>query len=175
MITPIFTSKKLEKLTKKLIVTNELKNEEICELGKWNATVFYVYRKKCWLVTNSHTRYSVILPNIQSSDLSKIDKIFKNKLHTQMTYDGVIFEPEEIDSLTGTLKFYSTDNDRRTIGFQNSLLSTLDYRREQYGLLENWPLIEITHYLNDTPFHWDKPTMTSTTYPVTELKIALGK
>lgn len=174
MITPVFTSKKLEKLTKRLI-ERDLDQEEISELGKWNATVFYVYRKKCWLVTNSRTRYSVILTNIQSSDLPVIDKIFKETLITQMTYDGVSINPQEIDSLIGTLKFHSTDNDRRTIGFQNSLLSILEYRKDQYGMLENWPVTEITHYLNNTLFHWNKPTMSNYTYPVTELKKVLGK
>ncbi|MCM4159740.1 hypothetical protein FHG64_15445 [Antarcticibacterium flavum] len=170
MITTIFTSKKLEKITKSLIEDYNEKLPEISKLGKWNATVFYVYRKKCWLVTNSRTRYSVILANVKSSDLSQINRLFKEALHRQMNYDSVSITPEEIDILIGDLRFNPTDNDRRTIGFQNSHLSTLEYRKDQYGMLENWPITQIVHFLNNTYFYWNKPKMTEGTYPVTELR-----
>lgn len=170
MITSIYTSKKLEKLTGKLISKSPQADEEQGILGKWNANIFYVSRKKCWLVTNSRSRYSVILPDITASSLNKINDIFKNNLYSQIIYDGVFMDYSNLDNLIGRLQFHPTDNDRRTIGFQNTLFDILDYRKAEYGQLENIPLKRITHYINHTLFHWDKPTMANSTNPVAELK-----
>lgn|GEM_PF-3446674 len=49
MHTAIHTSRKLEKLIKKWVVS-QTHNIENAPLGKWNATVFFVDRKKSWLL-----------------------------------------------------------------------------------------------------------------------------
>ena len=74
MITPIYTTKKLEKLIKKLIIINKI--DEFGILGKWNATMFYVNSKKCWLISNALTQYNVILTDVKSADLGSIGTIF---------------------------------------------------------------------------------------------------
>lgn len=43
MVTPIHTTKKLEKLIKRIVRLE--KREDLGSIGKWNATVFYVNRK----------------------------------------------------------------------------------------------------------------------------------
>lgn len=122
--TKIHTTKKLEKLVKKLIVTDQ--NADSGLLGKWNATVFYVDRKKCWLFTNGLTRYNVILANMKASDIGNIEEIFKNTLYTQLVYDGIVIAFEYVDVIIGTLDFMKTDNDKSTTGFQNQRLYDLD-------------------------------------------------
>lgn len=122
--TKIHTTKKLEKLVKKLISTDQ--NTDSGILGKWNATVFYVDRKKCWLLTNGLTKYNVILTDIKAANLKNIESIFKESFYGQLIYDGIITDFEKVDSIIGQLDFLSTDNDRKTTGFQNQRLQELN-------------------------------------------------
>ena len=129
--TKIHTTKKLEKLIKKLISTDQ--NAEYAKLGKWNATVFYVERKKCWLLTNGITKYNVILTDIKAADLKNIDSIFRNSLYTQLIYDGIMTDFKYLESIIGELNFLPTDNDRSTTAFQNQRLYELDWCNTNSG------------------------------------------
>ena len=154
MRTTIHTTKKLEKLVKKLILTDQKTENGI--LGKWNATVFYVDRKKCWLITNGLTKYNVILTNIKASDLKNIDSIFKKAFYRQLKYDGITTEFENLNSIIGRIQFLPTDNDRSTIGFQNHNLESLEWWKYEFGLLENIPIKNLTNRLNTSPIHIGK-------------------
>ena len=176
MRTKIHTTKKLEKLVKKLI-KSELpeKEENNSELGKWNATVFYVDRKKCWLLTNKPTKYNLILSDIKASDLNQIDDIFKNALHGQLLYDGIVTELEKLDRTIGKLDFRPTDNDRSTTGFQNQRLYELEWWKYDYGNLENMPLKDLTNRMNTGPIHIGKGRkMSDYTNSIKEMKKLLG-
>ncbi|OBX27177.1 hypothetical protein LX77_02687 [Gelidibacter algens] len=152
MRTPIHTSKKLEKLITK-IVKPQSTDAQCGILGKWNATVFYVDRKKCWLILNAKTQYAVILTDIKSSDLNAIDDLFKNAFYSQLIYDGMIKDFEKIDALIGRLDFLPTDNDKKTTGFQNYKLQDLKIWQYQFGTLEDMPMKELSSRLNRTPIH----------------------
>ena len=147
MRTKIYTTKKLEKLVKKLIQTDET-DETLGILGQWNATVFYVERKKCWLFTNKMTKYNLVLSDIKASDLNNIDNIFKSALHKQLDYDGIITDFKNIDTMIGELDFRPTDNDRSMTGFQNQRLFELDWWRGEFGSLENMPMNDLTNRMN---------------------------
>ena len=155
MPTPIHTTKKLEKLIKK-IIKSQSTGEDCGILGKWNATVFYVDRKKCWLLSNAKTQYAVILTNIKSSDLSTIGDLFKNAFYSQLIYDGIITDFVWIDTLIGDLDFLPTDNDRRTTGFQNHKLQDLKMWQYQFGTLEEMPIKELSSRMNRMPIHLGK-------------------
>ena len=152
--TKIHTTKKLEKLVKKLISTDQ--NPNYGKLGKWNATVFYVDRKKCWLLTNGPTRYNVILTDIKTSDLSKIEAIFKEAFYGQLVYDGILVDFEKLDLIIGGLDFLPTDNDRSATGFQNHRLQELDWWKYEFGGLENMPMKDLTNRINYAPIHIGK-------------------
>ena len=154
MRTKIHTTKKLEKLVKKLITADKKADEGI--LGKWNATIFYVDRKKCWLITNGFTKYNVVLTDIKSSDLSKIEQIFKDALFGQLIYDGIITDFENLSSIIGRLDFLPTDNDRSTTGFQNHNLESLNWWKYEFGCIENMPIKDLTNRLNTSPIHIGK-------------------
>lgn len=154
MRTPIYTSKKLEKTIKKIIRSD--KSSENGILGKWNATIFYVERKKCWLISNAKTQYSLIIPDIKSTDLNSIEKIFKNSLYEQLKNDGIYIEFDKLNELIGVIEFYPTDNDRKTTGFQNHKLENLEYWKMDYGKYENMPFLDLASGLNSTPIHLGK-------------------
>jgi len=169
MKTPIHTSRKLEKLVKKLIKND--KNPECGKLGKWNATVFYIDRKKCWLISNAKTQYNVILTDIKTADLKSIDDIFKNAFYTQLTYDGIITEFNTLDKIVGELIFLPTDNNRKATGFQNHRLSELDWWKYEFGSLENMPIKDLNSRINTTPIHIGKGRkMSDFTSPIKEMK-----
>ena len=149
--TRIYTTKKLEKLVKKLITTD--KKTDCGILGKWNATVFYVDRKKSWLITNGLNKYNVILTDIKSSDLSKIEQIFKDALFGQLIFDGIITDFNTLNLIIGGLDFLPTDNDRSTTGFQNHSLESLDWWKYEFVNLENMPIKDLTNRLNTSPIH----------------------
>ncbi|CAZ94357.1 DUF6933 domain-containing protein [Zobellia galactanivorans] len=157
--TKIHTTKKLQKLVKKLISTDQ--NHDSGKLGKWNGTVFYVDRKKCWLLTNGLTKYNVILTDIKASDLTNIDSIFKESFFGQLVYDGIITDFEKLDLIIGQLEFLPTDNDRKTTGYQNHRLRDLDWWKYEFGSLENMPIKDLTNRLNTSPIHIGKGHKTS--------------
>ncbi|WP_299217138.1 hypothetical protein [uncultured Dokdonia sp.] len=172
--TKIHTTKKLEKVVKKLIVNDQ--NADCGLLGKWNATIFYVDRKKCWLFTNGLTVYNVILTNIKASDLGAIEEIFKNTFYTQLIYDGIVIEFEYLDAIVGKLDFMKTDNDRRMTGFQNQRLYELDLWKDQFGSLDTMPIKELTSRMNSGIIHIGKSRrMEDYTDAIAEMKKRLAK
>ncbi len=174
MRTKIHTTKKLEKSVKKLISTDQKSEDGI--LGKWNATIFYVERKKCWLITNGLTKYNVILTDIKSSDLKNIEQIFKNALYGQLTYDGIITDFGTLDSIIGGLDFLPTDNDRSTTGFQNQRLYELDWWKHEFENLENMPIKDLTNRMNTSPIHIGKGRkMSDYTNSIKEMKKILAE
>lgn len=169
MSTKIHVTKKLEKLVKKIITTEDKNIYGV--LGKWNATVFYVSRKKCWLVTNAQTKYNVILTDIKASDLNVIEDVFKDAFYGQLIYDGIITDFDNLDKVIGSVDIFSTDNDRSTTGFQNNNLCMLDDWRIEFGSLEKMPIKDLTNRLNNIPIHIGKnKSMSNFTYALCEMK-----
>lgn len=167
--TKIHITKKLEKLAKRLIVTDQ--NAVAGILGKWNATVFYVDRKKCWLFTNGLTRYNIILANMRASDIDNIEGIFKNTLYTQLVFDGIVTDFKYVDKIVGKLDFMKTDNDKSMMGFQNQRLYDLDLWKHQFGSLDNMPIKDLTNRMNKSIIHIGKSRrMADYTDAISEMK-----
>lgn len=159
MQTSVYTCKKLEKLISKLnlklIKTQKIETNESV-LGKWKASVFYIRRKKCLLVTNAKTAYNVALIDIKLADWDLIDDIFKDTLYTQLAYDGIITTFSFLDSIIITLNFYPTDNDERVEGFQNIFFKEVEYREEKFRSLDKINIRDLTHRMNILPIHIGK-------------------
>lgn len=174
MRTPIHITKKLEKLIKKMVKSRS--TDEICGiLGKWNAMIFYVDRKKCWLISNSKTQYVIVLIDIKAADLRNIEDIFKNAFYGQLVYDGMITDFERIETLIGGLDFLPTDNDRKTTGFQNHRLEDLKIWQYQDGSLEYMPMKELSSRMNSMPIHLGVgKKMSDYTTPTDAMKLLLN-
>jgi len=147
--TKIHTTKKLERIVKKLI--SKGCEGEVSALGNWNATVFFVERKKYWLITNSLTKYNVILADVKATDLINIDSIFIKNFHEQLRYDGVHVALEKLTGLTGKLCFLPTNNDRSMTGFQNQRLFEFSVWLSYVDTLTRKHQLEFTHKMNDSP------------------------
>lgn len=151
MSTPIHVSKKLEKLIKKYI-SPSVSDENTSILGKWNATVFYVSRRKNWLLYNPKTHYCLILENITAKDLINIREKISQELHLQLTVDGIKATQEQVNWLLDDISFHPTDGDRSASGHMNQILYTVECHLD--GDFYH-SFAQINAYLNDSIFSLD--------------------
>ncbi|MDY0142429.1 MAG: hypothetical protein RBR97_11110 [Bacteroidales bacterium] len=150
-ITDIYTSKKLETI----IPVSLIKTESTIKRNpfeKWNATVFFISRKKCLLVTNSITRYSLILSGLTKSDLENLSEIFINTFIDQLETEEILFNELELRVLIGKIALHKTDNDRTIIGNQNYILRYIDNWKDEFGSFENWDFRNINKRINRVPY-----------------------
>ena len=147
--TQIYTTRKLEKTIKKSIVEKSESENKI--LGEWVATIFYVDRKKCWLIVNKLTKYLLILSDIKTSDLNNITEIFTKTLHSQLNNDGIEIDYGKLSELIGEIKLCETNNDRSANGSLNNCMFSIDHWKMDYGSFENLPFRTINSGLNSSP------------------------
>jgi len=150
MSTKIYLSRKLESVVSKSLV-NTGEKETDHPLGKWTATLFYVSHKKCLLITNSLTRYTIIVDRVTAADFANITDRFAMTLYDQILFDGIKTDWPTIHQLVGRVDLFSTDNDRKLIGTQNNMLYILDYWKREFGAIDNWPFREINGRINGMP------------------------
>jgi len=156
--TRIHTTRKLEKTIKEFITRNEQSESEY--LGEWTATIFYVSRKKCWLIINKMTKYLLILADIKKTELKNISQIFKETFYSQLIYDGIIVDYQIIEKIIGKLELCETNNDRSTNGSLNNCLLFLEDWKYEYGNFDNMNFRDLNGRLNSSPnkmLNWKYP------------------
>jgi len=156
--TKIYTTRKLEKVSKEFLSENDKKGNE--NLGDWTATLFHVSHKKCWLIINQPTKYLLILPNVKKTDLENISTIFKETLYAQLTHDGIKTEYEVVEKLIGAIELFKTNNDRSANGSLNNCLLRLDDWKYEFGDFENISIRDLNNRLNSLPsklLNWQFP------------------
>lgn len=168
MYTVIHTTKKLEKFMSGLVQKDVI--ECTGKLGKWNANIFYLFRKKCLLVSNVKTQYNVLLWDIKKVDLRKVDSLFKDAFHRQLCDVGVDIDIERINNFIGELVFLPTNNDKKTLGFQNQRIQELEYWKYRYERFEDMPLVNISRFLNETPITLHGSRYSNSTTSIEEMK-----
>jgi len=151
MNTKIYISRKLESIVNKSFINTE---DVITEnpLWKWTATLFYVSHKKCLLITNSLTRYSIILDSVITTDFSDLSDKFAKVLFEQFQVDGINADWLTIKNFVGKVDLYPTDYDRKLIGTQNNILQRTDDWKYEFGHFDNWPFREINNRINGVPY-----------------------
>lgn len=145
----IYTTRKLEKTIAKSIVEKSKTENKI--LGEWVATIFYVDRKKCWLLVNKLTKYLLILSDIKTSDLNNISQIFTATLHSQLKSDGIEISYRNLSGLIGEIKLCETNNDRSANGSLTNCMFSIEQWKSDYGSFENLPFRKINSGLNSSP------------------------
>jgi len=147
--TQIYTTRKLEKTIAKSIVGKSETENKI--LGEWVATIFYVDRKKCWLIVNKLTKYLVILSDIKTPELNNITRAFTETLHSQLKNDEIEIGYEILKGIIGEIKLCETNNDRSANGSLNNCMFSLEHWKMEYGSFENLPFRKINSGLNSSP------------------------
>ena len=147
----IFVSKKLETVVPSSLI--QLESDLIDNyIGKWNATIFYVSRKKCVLLTNSSSRYTVILPGLVKNDFKNITEILIERLTKQFEKDGISLTQMALGRMIGKVSILKTDNDKKIIGTQNYILGYIDDWKYEFGDFTNWDFYEIGRRINGIPY-----------------------
>lgn len=157
--TNIYVSRKLETVVPPtLLQSNDVLTEN--PIGKWTATLFYISKKKCILITNSITRYSVILPGFVKSDFNDLSNRFTSSFINQLESDRIQISQPVIEPLIGQVALFRTDNDKKIIGTQNYILSFFEFWKLDFGDYSNWDFYEIGRRINDVPYSqlgWKTP------------------
>tara|TARA_R110002051_G_scaffold32647_2_gene73755 strand:- start:2044 stop:2571 length:528 start_codon:yes stop_codon:yes gene_type:complete len=156
--TQIYTTGKLEKTIQKSIVDKSETENKI--LGEWVATIFYVDRKKCWLIVNKLTKYLLILSDIKTPELNNITQIFTETLYSQLKNDGIEIDYETLSGLIGEIQLCKTNNDRSANGSLNNCMYSIEDWKMDYGNFENLPFRKINSGLNSSPnkmLEWKYP------------------
>lgn len=149
-MTEIFTTKKLEK-----IISKKVENSDIIaanNLGSWNATVFYIAKKKCLLFVNAETFFSVIIPRFSMKDIHQIDQLFVDCFYKQLLHEKINIDFEKLASKLGPISFRPTNNNRKAIGVMNYNSEKLNYFKYDYPIFNSQVIREMTEKLNITPF-----------------------
>ena len=151
MITNIYISNKLKK-TVPLSLIKDVKDSIKNPLDKWNANIFHVSNKKCWIITNSIPKYSVLLDRIKVADLTRLSEIFIKTFYEQLQTDNIEMDFLTLQKIIGQIDLFSTDNDQKIIGIQNSILGNTEEWKYEFGHIDNWPFREINKRINGIPY-----------------------
>lgn len=150
-ITEISTSRKLEYFVPEELIQNEYSGK-FNPLGKWKGTLFFVNRNKCLLITNTLTRYSVMIGGIRKREFKNLSEIFINNFIEQLKIDGIESVELDIRNLIGEITLHPTDRDRAIAGTQKYILENIDAWKQEFGAFENWNFREINRRINGVPY-----------------------
>jgi len=158
MITPIFTTRKLQKTIPKFVLKEEIEDPK--HLGNWHANIFYVNRKRCWLLFNKLTKYFLVFNDVKQADIKNISKVFKQTFYNQLIADDIIVEYSDVENLIGEIKILETDGDRSANASLNIDVPYFEDWRYQFGHYDNMDFRDLNSRLNISPnqmLNWKYP------------------
>jgi len=117
-------------------------------LGSWHANLLRIERRKCVLITNDSTLYTLFIPSLRKPDFQHFNLVFgqhlfKNLLHegfSQKQIETVLDEHEEIH--------YAKTNNRSVLGSMNDQKVQLEWRIYLNGGLEETSTYDLNRELN---------------------------
>lgn len=121
-------------------------------MGSWHANLLRIERRKCVLVTNDKTLYTIFIPGLKKQEFIDFDEVFRQHLFKNLLHEELLQNRIEavLDEL-GTIRFARTDN-RSVLGSMNDLKIQLEFHIASRGGLACTPLYELNARLNRTPF-----------------------
>jgi hypothetical protein len=120
-------------------------------LGPWHANLIRIERRKCLLLTNDRTLYSVLVPGVKKKDLDNFRELFALHLKMNLAKEG--FGPEDI---TKALEEYgeiaiAPTTSRSVLGSMNDLADQADFLVSRAGDLEKVDILTVNMMLNRIP------------------------
>jgi hypothetical protein len=140
-------------------------------LGDWNAHLFTLDRRKCLVMINNKTYYTVFIPAILKKDLLDFSGLFLSYLLRQLTYDQVIGTGEEalIREQYGKAMLARTNNDRKTLGTMNEFIFQFKYHYAGQ-MMERNNLAAVNYLVNDSPTKARGPGKNKFGWPIRDMK-----
>lgn len=164
----------LIKCTAKLL--KELKQDPVANVeplrgivGGWHANLLITARRKCVLVANDKTLYSIFIPSLKKPDFIDFAEVFRHHLFKNLLHEGLA--QDEIDVVLHELRtiLFAKTNNRSVLGSMNDLKFHLEFYIRSFGGLDRSPIYELNHRLNRIPF-----SVIDGHYPIDRLKEVLN-
>ena len=120
-------------------------------LGPWHANLIRIERRKCLLLTNDRTLYSILIPGVKKKDLDNFRELFA--LHLKMNIAKEGFRPSDVRM---ALEEYSEieiapTTSRSVLGSMNDLADQADFLVGRAGGLEKGDILAVNMMLNRIP------------------------
>jgi hypothetical protein len=149
MTTRIYVSSKIQKSYKKLTLNDLPEKSGMLEHeNSWNANYVPMFGKKCWIVTHTITRYTVIIPDVKAKNIEHFQSIFRENMINQLIKKYLI-NPDNVKEFIGEVKFYPTNGDRSTIAYNNQRMQDVSYWRYEFDSFEKIPFYKIGSNINE--------------------------
>lgn len=173
----IFCTKKLEKLVGKNLIASESVSDEL--LGNWNANLFPLNGRKCLIIMNDVSYYSLIFLDILKKDLLNFHELFYQRLIEQLDYDQVNFSIDCSPKLITACEanFLRTNNNRKALGTMNEFVYQLNYHfhTDYNGSFGHTNLPELNNRLTNNFVGALKPKQFEYGNPIEEMQKLLEK
>jgi hypothetical protein len=173
----IFCTKKLENLVGKNLISSELHSNEL--LGNWNANLFTLNRRKCLILMNDVSYYSLIFLDILKKDILNFHELFYQRLIEQLNFDKVRFPVEYSSKLFDACEanFLQTNNNRKVLGTINQFIYEIEYhfQMDYYGNLSQTNIPELNHRLTNNLVGALRPKQFEFGRPTEEMQTLLHK
>lgn len=149
MTTRIYVSNKIQKGYKKLVL-NALpnKSEMLENQNSWNANYVAIFGRKCWLLTHTLTRYTVIVPDVKVKDTDRFLSILIESIIGQLKIKNII-NPDKVYEFIEEVEFYPTNNDRSTIAYNNQRMQDVNYWKFEFDSFEEFSFSMIGSNINE--------------------------
>jgi hypothetical protein len=149
MITRIYVSNKIQKCYKKLVL-NPLpeKSDMLSHQNSWNANYLPMFGRKCWILTHTLTRYTVIVPDVKAKDLDRFVSMVREHMINQLVKKQLI-NPDKVNAFIGELEFYPTNNDKSCIAYNNQRQQDLNYWKYEFDTFDEIPFSKIGSNVNE--------------------------
>jgi hypothetical protein len=94
----------------------------------WSAHLFFISGRKCIVFVHKKTLYTVLLLDTLTKDMTHINRLFLDALIGQLKADNILGNHEAlIRDLYKEISLVSIDNDRKTLGTINNIISIFQY------------------------------------------------
>lgn len=90
----------------------------------WSGHLFFIFGRKCIIFVHKKTLYTVMLMDVFKKDMPHIDRLFLESFINQLEADNILGSHEAlIRNVYKEINLVSTDNDRKTLGTINNIVS----------------------------------------------------
>ena len=146
---------KIIKCTQKLLKELSVEQEEdvIAQswIESWHANIFRINSRKCILVSNDATLYSLVFYPVNKSFIKKFQFYFNEHLFKTMLADNIPQALiEKVLAIGDEIIFTKTD-DRRVLGSMNDFKQHIEALADMHNGLKNCSIFNIQKMLNTMP------------------------
>jgi len=137
-----------QKLLKELKVKPVETEPSLGLIGGWHANLLNIDRRKCVLITNDTTLYSVFMPGLRQPQFEMFPEIFGQELFRNLRCDN--FTQQEIEIVLEELREIriGKSNNRSVLGSMNDMTFRIKYLISRAGGLDAIDLTDLNQDIN---------------------------